>query len=544
MIKGHTKIELTDVNTGEVTTYEDTNLVTKAFYDMCQHNGVGGINVFNLFCNKGSNLLMAVTRGLLLYDNQIDEDETQYFASGDGTRLVGCGGNKAYSGAQAMAGSYNGIESGAIENGYKHVWDFSTSQANGHIACACLTTEVGGFITTGTDTYSSDWIGEGNRFRADYASTASGNASFKFPLPADKRGDTSDGLRSAMSCLAINANKNEMLCVKYFFSMLSPTNLAYSDYRGMNNIFRTKQLVLRRYRLPLTKMSPFDTAGYTLYPQLIEDDIVVPMPQELQAKINANYLSNSSYRFWSFVMRTEDYTYITLIFSKGSTSESSSISIAPNEKFYIWEINNDTLESKSIEVTNTIGQAITIYGHYDAMIQPFIVTKEKVLVLDSMSRIYMIDRADNTIVTPVLDANGTHQGLYHSPSSDNGGFVSPFIENNKLYFYKYLYTSDPDSQKHMWVIDLSTGHYSVINCTWRHSPSGNNQTSMLFECRGTMVKVKGKRNLYITDSNVGGTALQVMIPFVHMTINNLETAVDKTPAQTMKVTYTLLEEDE
>lgn len=37
MLKGTTRIELTDVNTGEVETYQNSNMVTNALRDILKH---------------------------------------------------------------------------------------------------------------------------------------------------------------------------------------------------------------------------------------------------------------------------------------------------------------------------------------------------------------------------------------------------------------------------------------------------------------------------------------------------------------------------
>lgn len=41
-------------------------------------------------------------------------------------------------------GTYNENESGKIDGGYRHVWDFASDKANGEISCICLTTKDGG----------------------------------------------------------------------------------------------------------------------------------------------------------------------------------------------------------------------------------------------------------------------------------------------------------------------------------------------------------------------------------------------------------------
>lgn len=135
MLKGHTKIELTDINTGVTEVHEDDNMFTQAIYDKL-NNGwtqmVGGLSTL-----KSWNLPLVTNTlgGIALFSDSIDEDETQtYFPKGND--VLGYAGTIASDGSNKFWGSRNTLESEAYDSetkSVKYVWDFGTSQGNGTI---------------------------------------------------------------------------------------------------------------------------------------------------------------------------------------------------------------------------------------------------------------------------------------------------------------------------------------------------------------------------------------------------------------------------
>lgn len=111
-MKGHTMIELTDVNTGEKEVHQDDNLVTNALSWLLNKS-------CGIFCNNpvasaigpGDALVKACTGGVFLFKEPLEEDVNTVYAP-IGAELVGCGSGIPYTGALDLAGSYNAIESG------------------------------------------------------------------------------------------------------------------------------------------------------------------------------------------------------------------------------------------------------------------------------------------------------------------------------------------------------------------------------------------------------------------------------------------------
>lgn len=139
-LHGHTKIQLTDVHTGQVETIEKDNIVTNAmaeiFRPLSWHSGSAGI----LNTSAVRPLLHQLYGGLVLYDKALGSDPDLLFAPKD-ANVVGTAGYDFYNnGTDTICGSWNNVESSVseYEKSAKLVFDFDTQQANGTIRSVCL----------------------------------------------------------------------------------------------------------------------------------------------------------------------------------------------------------------------------------------------------------------------------------------------------------------------------------------------------------------------------------------------------------------------
>lgn len=165
-LKGHTLIELKNVVTGEIERIEDDNMFTSALNEIYNkppfwlvNPTIRNINV-DTITNQFTPVAGTSLGGLLLFPQTIDEDTNNIFAPAS-NKPTGIASFDGYGGSDSRRGSFNEIESGQITGGYRFVWDFLTSQANGPIACASLTSKLGGasYFEGGTDIikdYSSE----------------------------------------------------------------------------------------------------------------------------------------------------------------------------------------------------------------------------------------------------------------------------------------------------------------------------------------------------------------------------------------------------
>lgn len=157
-IIGKTEIALTDVRTGTVEIINEENMVTNAISNVFENNIEG------MFFNIGSaggttwteNLLPIcgyALGGILLFTDPLTEDKNNIYAPSENP-CIGYANMVVNPDANVMRGSLNLAESGKLENGYKYVWDFATSQANGTISAVALTHRNGGIGYWG-DLYST-----------------------------------------------------------------------------------------------------------------------------------------------------------------------------------------------------------------------------------------------------------------------------------------------------------------------------------------------------------------------------------------------------
>lgn len=148
-LAGTMRIELTDVNTGEVETVAEDNMVTNAV------NYILGLNPMGVFYEAGEsidgiawngNLLPICPNmigGILLFSQALEEDVENIYSM-SGNLPVAYASNNVNSTANTARGSLNQVESKALDDGYKFVWEFTPSQGNGTIAAAALTSAQGG----------------------------------------------------------------------------------------------------------------------------------------------------------------------------------------------------------------------------------------------------------------------------------------------------------------------------------------------------------------------------------------------------------------
>ena len=151
MIKGTMKIELTDVHTGETQTVLEHNMVTNALREIFKPLGLvkSPGNAMNSWAPYYQKLL----GGILLFDTNIEENAANLYPPAS-AKLIGCGAYGLQNNTTGTyRGGYNQTESELnLQNRYmKYVYDFATSQANGTIACVCLTHLNGGFTSYGSE---------------------------------------------------------------------------------------------------------------------------------------------------------------------------------------------------------------------------------------------------------------------------------------------------------------------------------------------------------------------------------------------------------
>ena len=124
MLKGKTKIELTNVHTGEVEVIEKENMVTNALqyiFDPLGYIKYGSTMYGENFVNYYATL----TGGLLLLNKQLEEDPDNIFLDTD-VGVTGCAVfDKQNTSNQGIRGNYNATETeiDIVNRTIKYVYD-------------------------------------------------------------------------------------------------------------------------------------------------------------------------------------------------------------------------------------------------------------------------------------------------------------------------------------------------------------------------------------------------------------------------------------
>lgn len=154
-IKGRSTIALFE-GSRKVHEQSNDNMVTDwiaKLFNLPQSIWMYNTNSFHTYLNSLMPIATRLMGGVLLWDDVLPEDaNTVYPPAG-----IGCVGyaGAGYSGTNPYRGTYNANESGVIEGGYRHVFDFATDKSNGTIQALSLTSAPGGnkgWRDYGTDT--------------------------------------------------------------------------------------------------------------------------------------------------------------------------------------------------------------------------------------------------------------------------------------------------------------------------------------------------------------------------------------------------------
>ena len=156
-MKGKTIIELTDIKTKKKEVLKDDNLVTDVLEKILTLNPNGLLT--NINKDTFYPIVEKIVGGILLFKDKITEDKNTSFVS-TSNECIGYAGQVEGVQENPLQGSFNKQESKATSNGYKFVWDFGTSKANGKISSVCLTNAKAGGGYFGTKSN-----GETNRIK-------------------------------------------------------------------------------------------------------------------------------------------------------------------------------------------------------------------------------------------------------------------------------------------------------------------------------------------------------------------------------------------
>ena len=332
-MKGQTIIELNNIKTGQKERYVDNNMVTNALTDY-----FGNCGLMNTLDVSKDSLVIDFLGGLLLFDDNIQENANNIFPP-SAINMIGNGANGILSSDNVTEmGSYNSAESGWQSDGsYVQVWDYTTSQANGTIACASLTSKVCGYMGWGNST--------SNLSKATNLYTYTGS-------PTIYRVSTNN----EYSVLRTDYTNSVIYLAK-----ISQFNTSSEDYIGT-----TKKLNIEVRNIPLNKLNLKTTTTSLIK----ERDIVIDIPNSFNATSSIQVAVGSDGEFYL-------YNY----------SQYWNNNIA--RQFLKVNVDNTT---EVISVTNTTGNNFYSYGYFSIM-------KGKVIIqnYNSPYNICIIDMTSNEV---------------------------------------------------------------------------------------------------------------------------------------------------
>ena len=570
MIKGHTKIELTNVETGETRVVESDNIFTDFFKDVF-FNAQGVLSPEVNYCDNATsvdgygyaclrNFPYKNVGGILCFENELVEDAV--LTSIDfSNRITARGSDFAYTGTELSLGSFSVNESGFNEDGsYKMVWKFDETHGNGQISAVGLVSPFCARVGVGNTTNDTTTLttnNEDDKYAANFKNINRKNSSIGgfHPDIYEAYYSQSEELRGTayqyytMMCyeqlLYLNGDKDEMYILargKYSFIRTS----AYSKGEFIKDC---GYLRINKFRMPCRKVSIFD--GYLS--RYLGDEIV-QIPDVIMTKLNT---STSNYIYGAI---WNDNGAMYFILHPTNT-------IAVNETFYILKVNVDDFSVETITMKNTYTLAIAlqqIYRNTDSSgFYPTVCSgnNEYFLFFDTTNKKFVrISLKDNTDIAILQKENSdfifSHITSYFSCISYDGFNFIAFYSNEVFILnlkekgneVKYAGITSPQYigvEAHSGTMNRAIPIYESFN------DSKQVRKMLLGKTEPAFISSLLNTN-YINNKwaalNASGFPQTVYSKIAHydnlFTINNLGSPVVKTTSDTMTISYTLMEVDE
>lgn len=480
-IKGKTTFELTDVNTGEVEIIEDNNMVTNALQDFMLTYGIFNKSIF-IDSNRISELYSNLLGGLFLFDTALDENVDNTFMPA-GVKMIGNGSRDvSNSGEVTELGSYNTTESGVQSDGsIKFVYDFSTAQANGTIACACLTSQTGGYMGMGSqNSYVTNKSIDAHQAKGQLQN----EVYFSLPGAGDKY----------FNILYPVYNENAIYCT-------NPYNIDYEASNASQHWSVTKKIEILRLRACFTSVSIKDSQNLNK----VIDRFEVDIPQDI-----LDYMGT----YTATVMPIGDSFNgnIFLIFYKGYLPDN----IAIGSYCWIMKIDKDR-NATAYKFTNNTNETLSFYN-YQSYRSCYTINGDYLwLVGYNSTELYGINYSDSTQIIETGVALGATRSHHLCSIAEN--LIGVGLPSNNTSYNNNAYSI-----------------YDAINRTYKYVNGYEYKNNYMY------IPFADKKGVYLKVYETGGKMEITKDVRYLATINNLSEPVVKTSSKTMKVTYTITEE--
>lgn len=489
-IKGKTTIQLTDVNTQEVITYEDSNMLTNGMQHFFNPFGVFGnypANDDNINDIQPHNWL---TGGLMLFDKVLEANAENVFMPAGVIMTANAAKDISNSGQVTNLGSYNASESGVTTEGnrvtVKYVYDFATNQGNGSIACACLTTKAGGYIGMGNATSRDNTQ---NFHLKTYQSGSYGNSkSPKLTYNAYSY--------APYNCLAYPVYEEDAIYI------VDPQTVYYasSSYADQRAQHWTTTSKIKIYKM----RAGFKSVGLTdgAYIHHIKQTWEITVPDAIKT-----YMGSSKYYTNVFSDPFTRSIYIVFVNSVTSINALSS--------FYVLKIDSD-MNATAYQVTNNTGAKLYIGDNSDKSgYRRIAFDGDKMYLwgyINSEYRLYGVKYADSTQVVETPVVNSSYDAIYTLAPNLIG--IEGAFKSSYDYYNARIYDAIKDTEKN------TNGYGSQVD---------------------RLIPFSDKKGVYILEDVLSNDVVYEIRkdPRFLATINNLTEPVIKDASKTMKVIYTL-----
>lgn len=480
-IKGHTKIELTNIHTGKKEVIEHDNFVTEfasEYFKEC-----GALNTNPLGSLQNAYPLDDLFGGIMLFDSEIDAN-TDDTGNHPSPIYVPAGVNMTANASSAFQsnslatelGQYNEEESTVSNIERTYVYDWGTNEGNGDIACVCLTSKYGGYIGAGNAT--SDVSDSTSLDRPDlFKYTGGCTASRTLTYDAYLRFATIDLTRSMAALLSTSAK----------------------------DCFTTGKVTLKWYDIPAKTLNPFVSKisfdDTQIAPRLTQEFNITQRGNVTGAKVMCGI------------------GYILLVGSNtGNTSSGSTVYAVKIDK-------NGTVTEKVYPITSAtnsipLTDAATATYNNTSIISGCIMP-DNALYLGYHSS----DSGSSYLaIHSYIPTNGVTKNLTRSSRYDSifGVFNGRILLGVDAWYDPILDRTVKTNSRVFGSDGFSYARFQPCFDSYNMFSNGYNNTSYL------------NPGFYYSPLSI------VRPPCTWLsTINNLDTVVTKTPDKTMKVTYTL-----
>lgn len=541
MLKGRTKIELTNVHTGKKEEYIHDNMITNAVSDMFTGDGV---SLPRASCEAFSNyntIADDLFGGVMLWQEQLSPEASDYMLPltntciGYATRDLENTTSK-----NLKLGSFNANESSKTLKEFKYVWDFTTSQANGQISAVSLVPKIMGQL--GADTPIS---------QLDSSKLYTTNKNYKCTELSYVVTNEDDISYRTLSAMVVGIHNN----IRY--ELYGPNLFLETGYEDKYIKNNGKKLTLIKRKFPNSQI----TIGQSCTKIVDCHALDISEVESVDIQLPDSYDVSSPGQYGVCVMNYPYLYFYTTSENKNKTISLAKINVTDNS---VEIISIQDFPCIQVLMRTVVNSAVSNKKNYFYFLYNCIPTvlDKYLITIGSFNAIYgvgcpiyywdltnielgkrevkeKIDNSEIVINFPYNNFGGNLVGLTvkdkfflcnirERSASGNYSDALIYVKDNELFasrlnsnilsssnYYTYLFREGDGNEAYPIVLPLIT-------------PNNRNYC----------VSVGANNNAY---GNSKGNIMYTTNPFFLSTKNNLEAPVTKTSEQTMKVTYTLTE---